>query len=119
MSIQKEIQQAVNKTIPIVSASIRRAGDSLAAVAEKIIQLLDRISLDISKKYMPQLDVARRHIDQYSPYRYYLGLGTACILLTVLMCLFFGLCCGIFGKRPDGYGDDCCNKGAGARFLMM
>lgn len=35
------------------------------------------------------------------------------------MCLTFGLLCGICGKRPDGYGDDCCNKGSGSRFLMM
>lgn len=51
--------------------------------------------------------------------RYYLGLGISGILLTVLMCLTCGLLCGICGKRPDGYGDDCCNKGSGARFLMM
>lgn len=30
-----------------------------------------------------------------------------------------GLLCGICGKRPDGYGDDCCNKGAGSKFLML
>lgn len=35
------------------------------------------------------------------------------------MCLTSGLFCGICGKRPDGYGDDCCNKGSGARFLML
>lgn len=52
-------------------------------------------------------------------FRYYLGLGISGILLTVLMCLTCGLLCGICGKRPDGYGDDCCNKGSGARFLMM
>ncbi|XP_058796560.1 prominin-like protein isoform X2 [Phymastichus coffea] len=119
MNIQKEIQQAVNKTIPIVSASIRRAGDSLTEQAKQIMQLIDRLNLDIRKKYIPQLDVARRYIDQYSPYRYYSGLSTSCVLLMVLMCLTFGLCCGICGKRPDGYGDDCCNKGSGARFLML
>ncbi|XP_011499437.1 PREDICTED: prominin-like protein isoform X1 [Ceratosolen solmsi marchali] len=119
MNIQKEIQQAVNQTIPIVSASIRRAGESLATVASNIIQLIDRLNIDIDKKYVPQLEFARRHIEQYSPYRYYLGLGISSILLTVLMCLSFGLLCGICGKRPDGYGDDCCNKGSGARFLMM
>lgn len=52
-------------------------------------------------------------------FRYYLGLSISGILLTVLMCLTCGLLCGICGKRPDGYGDDCCNKGSGARFLMM
>ncbi|KAG7210464.1 hypothetical protein KM043_011990 [Ampulex compressa] len=119
LKIQKDIQHAVNQTIPVVSASIRRAGDFLAGIAQNITALIDRINVDIDRVYIPHLDVARNHIDQYSPYRYYLGLGISGILLTVLMCLTFGLLCGICGKRPDGYGDDCCNKGSGARFLMM
>ena len=41
------------------------------------------------------------------------------VLLSVLTCVTFGLLCGICGKRPDGYDDDCCDKGNGARFLMM
>uniref|UniRef100_A0ABD2WAD6 Prominin-like protein n=1 Tax=Trichogramma kaykai TaxID=54128 RepID=A0ABD2WAD6_9HYME len=119
MNIQKEIQQAVNQTIPVVSASIRRAGDSLAGVSNNIVQMVDRLSMDIDKNYLPQLDYAKRHIDQYSHYRYYLGLSISSILLTVFSCLTFGLFCGVCGKRPDGYDDDCCNKGSGARFLMM
>jgi prominin 1 len=70
MNIQKEIQQAVNQTIPVVSASIRRAGESLANIANNIIQLIDRLNVDIDKKYTPQIEFARRHIEQYSPYRY-------------------------------------------------
>ncbi|XP_043250359.1 prominin-like protein isoform X4 [Colletes gigas] len=119
LKIQKDIQHAVNQTIPVVSASIRRFGNFASSIAENITALLDRTSLLIDGVYMPRLDVAQTHIDQYSPYRYYLGLGISGIVLTVLMCLTFGLFCGICGKRPDGYGDDCCNKGSGARFLMM
>lgn len=119
LKIQKDIQHAVNQTIPVVSASIRRAGDSLAGAANNMTSVLDRITVDIDKVYIPHLEFARDHIEQYSPYRYYLGLGISGILLTVLMCLTFGLLCGICGKRPDGYGDDCCNKGSGSRFLMM
>ncbi|KAK2575115.1 hypothetical protein KPH14_008839 [Odynerus spinipes] len=119
LKIQKDIQHAVNQTIPVVSASIRRAGDFLASIANNMTSLLDRINSDIDRVYIQHLEVARNYIVQYSPYRYYLGLGISGILLTVLMCLTFGLLCGICGKRPDGYGDDCCNKGSGARFLMM
>lgn len=118
-NIQKEIQHAVNETIPIVKDAIQRAGKSIAGLDSEVVQLIDRIQRDIDRKYMPQLDLAKRHIDQFSPYRYYLGLGISAILLIVLTCLTFGLLCGICGKRPDGYGDDCCNKGSGARFLMM
>lgn len=41
------------------------------------------------------------------------------MLLTIFTLLTFGLLCGICGKRPDGFGDDCCNKGTGGRFLMI
>nr|XP_012152652.1 PREDICTED: prominin-like protein isoform X3 [Megachile rotundata] len=119
LKIQKDIQHAVNQTIPVVSASIRRAGVFLTDLADNMTMLIDRINVDIDKIYIKNMDVVRTHIDQYAPYRYYLGLGISGILLTVLMCLTFGLFCGICGKRPDGYGDDCCNKGSGARFLMM
>ncbi|EFN62090.1 Prominin-like protein [Camponotus floridanus] len=119
LKIQKDIQHAVNQTIPVVSASIRRACNFLASIANNMTAIIDRINVDIDRVYIPHLEVARNNIDQYSPYRYYLGLGISGILLTVLMCLTCGLLCGICGKRPDGYGDDCCNKGSGARFLMM
>ncbi|KAJ8664265.1 hypothetical protein QAD02_005927, partial [Eretmocerus hayati] len=118
LNIQKEIQHAVNQTIPVVSASIRRAGDSLAGIANNVTQLIDRINAQIDRDYVPKLDYARQHIDEYSPYRYYFGLGISCILLVILTCLVFGLLCGICGKRPDGYGDDCCDKGSGACSLM-
>ncbi|XP_029169888.1 prominin-like protein isoform X2 [Nylanderia fulva] len=119
LKIQKDIQQAVNQTIPVVSASIRRACNFLAGIANNMTAIIDRINVDIDRVYIRHLEIARNNIDQYSPYRYYLGLGISGILLTVLMCLTCGLLCGICGKRPDGYGDDCCNKGSGARFLMM
>ncbi|XP_034944559.1 prominin-like protein [Chelonus insularis] len=119
LRIQRDIQHAVNRTIPLVSASIRNAGSSLANISKNITSLIDRINKDINKVYIPHLKIAQIHIEKYSIYRYYFGLGISGVLLTVLMCLTFGLLCGICGKRPDGYGDDCCNKGSGARFLMM
>lgn len=62
---------------------------------------------------------AKHLIEEYSKYRFYVGIGQSTILLLVILCITFGLMCGICGKRPDGYDDDCCNKGAGSRFLMM
>ncbi|KAK0097136.1 hypothetical protein PV326_003197 [Microctonus aethiopoides] len=119
LKIQRDIQRAVNQTIPVVSESVRNAGRSLADVSNNITSLIDRINSDINRVYIPHLKYAQDAIDQYSMYRYYLGLGVSGVLLTVLMCLTSGLFCGICGKRPDGYGDDCCNKGSGARFLML
>lgn len=116
--IQDDIQHAVNQTIPVVSTSIKNVGHFLQAQAKTMMTPIDRIEADIDK-LSRHMNVVQTHIDQYSPYRFFLGLGISSILLTVLMCLTFGLFCGICGKRPDGYGDDCCNKGSGARFLMM
>lgn len=59
------------------------------------------------------------YLKQYVPYRYYLGLGISSVLLVITLCVTLGLICGVCGKRPDAYDDDCCNKGAGSRFLMM
>lgn len=65
------------------------------------------------------INEAERYIKEYSKYRYYVGLIQSSILLLVLVCITFALMCGVCGKRPDGYDDDCCNKGAGSRFLMI
>ncbi|XP_053593679.1 prominin-like protein isoform X3 [Microplitis demolitor] len=119
LKIQRDIQQAVNETIPVVSASIENAGHSLASASNNITSLIDKINKDINKVYIPYLKIAQDNIEGYSIYRYYLGLGVSSVLLTILTFLTFGLLCGICGKRPDGFGDDCCNKGTGARFLMM
>lgn len=64
-------------------------------------------------------DIADEYIRDYSIYNYYIGLALSSTLLLVLLCVVLGLLCGICGKRPDGYGDDCCNKGAGSRFLLL
>jgi len=75
LKIQKDIQHAVNQTIPVVSASIRRACDYLASVASNMTALIDRINVDIDRVYIRHLEVARVNIDQYSPYRYVMWKG--------------------------------------------
>ncbi|XP_044575235.1 prominin-like protein [Cotesia glomerata] len=119
LKIQRNIQQAVNETIPVVSASIENAGRSLASASKNITSLIDKINKEITKVYIPHLKIAQDNIEEYSIYRYYFGLGVSSVLLTIFTLLTFGLLCGICGKRPDGFGDDCCNKGTGGRFLMI
>ena len=69
LKIQKDIQRAVNQTIPVVSASIRKAGESLANAAFNITSVIDRINHDINRVYKPHLKISKDHIDQYSFYR--------------------------------------------------
>ncbi|KAL3311106.1 hypothetical protein Ciccas_010319 [Cichlidogyrus casuarinus] len=50
-------------------------------------------------------------------YRYYVGYGILCIPSLIALCLYFGVCFGICGRRPrpnSGF----CNKNVGANFLL-
>lgn len=69
LRIQKDIQHAVNETIPVVSSSIRRAGDALESAARNITNLIDSFIFEITKYHIPGFDRAKSYIDQYSPYR--------------------------------------------------
>lgn len=68
--IQRDIQQEVDQTIPVVSASIRNAGRGLASVSNNITKLIDNLNSDINRVYIPHLKIAQDNIDQYSLYRY-------------------------------------------------
>lgn len=70
LKIQKDIQHAVNQTIPVVSASIRRSCNFLTNIAHNMTALIDRLNADIDRYYIPYLDDARGTIDQFSPYRF-------------------------------------------------
>lgn len=70
MKIQKDIQHAVNQTIPIVSASIRRAGDSLAQMANNITTYLDKGAAQIDRTFIREINHKAVYIEQYSPYRF-------------------------------------------------
>lgn len=83
-------------------------------ITDVITDVKDNI---IGKSYR-NIDTMDKNLKKYSPYRHYSGVALSCILLFVTILIAFGLICGICGKRPDSYSDDCCNKGAGSRFLI-
>lgn len=84
-----------------------------------ITKQIDAVSNVIGNNSYKHFDTADKYIEEYGKYSYYVGIAVSSTLLLILMCVVFGLFCGICGKRPDGYGDDCCNKGAGSRFLIL
>ncbi|XP_055688743.1 prominin-like protein isoform X2 [Lutzomyia longipalpis] len=117
--VKKKINDVIGENIPRVSMAINEAGLAMRDVSNEVTKTIDRIS-DLSGNYTYKyFDMADDYIREYSVYRYYAGLAISSVLLLILLCISMGLLCGICGKRPDGYGDDCCNKGAGGRFLMM
>lgn len=116
--IRENINKTIYDNIPDVTNSIRRAGIAMRNISNEIQRTLDKISnaSSTSEQHFRTADI---YIKEYYVYGYYALLGISSVLLLVLMCMACGLLCGICGKRPDGYGDDCCNKGAGARFLIL
>ncbi|XP_075164037.1 prominin-like isoform X3 [Haematobia irritans] len=119
----KEMRTHLNNTIanytPQIIDAITKAGNGLQKVSNDIKGELDKVSRTIGSNTKKYTNIADNYLAEYGPYRFYMGIGVCSILLLILVCLVAALLCGICGKRPDGYGDDCCNKGSGSRFLMF
>ncbi|XP_055619543.1 prominin-like protein isoform X3 [Toxorhynchites rutilus septentrionalis] len=118
-SLKQTLKRTVRESIPLVTAAADSTGQAIKSASDELTSKLNSVSNVVGNNSYRHLDTADDYIVRYSIYRYYVGLGVSSALLLILMCLVFGLLCGICGKRPDGYGDDCCNKGAGGRFLMF
>lgn len=118
-SLKQTLKRTVRESIPLVTAAADSTGQAIKSASDELTSKLNSVSNVVGNNSYRHLDTADDYIVRYSIYRYYVGLGVSSVLLLILMCLVFGLLCGICGKRPDGYGDDCCNKGAGGRFLML
>lgn len=117
--IKDDISKSISKNIPDIRAALNKTGVEISKVSKQLTEQLQRTSAITGNNSYKHFEKADYYINKYSDYRYYAGLGISIVLLLILMFIVFGLMCGICGKRPDGYGDDCCNKGAGGRFLMM
>lgn len=118
-NLKLTLKRTVRDSIPMVTAAADSTGGAIKSASDELTSRLNSVSYLIGNNTYKHLETADDYIVQYSIYRYYVGLGVSSVLLLILMCLVCGLLCGICGKRPDGYGDDCCNKGAGGRFLMF
>ncbi|XP_035914409.1 LOW QUALITY PROTEIN: prominin-like protein, partial [Anopheles stephensi] len=117
--LKSTLKQTVLENIPKVQSASDSTGNAIREVSNMLNSRLNNVADTLGNNSYKHLDTADEYIEQYSIYRYYAGLGISSVLLLILICLVFGLLCGICGKRPDGYGDDCCNKGAGGRFLIF
>lgn len=117
--IKDQIQRKVTAQLEEVRKAIKQAGAEIDKNVKNVSDVLHSTSRAIHSTADEPLNLADYYIHRYGPYQYYAGLTVSCILLSISICLAFGLLCGICGKRPDGYTDDCCNKGAGGKCLMM
>ena len=116
-SLEARIQEEVSEVAPGVRAGLRSMGAELKERAGEVRLTLGGIDVEPLKADLPKLDEMGQ---QWVEYRFYVGLGMASTLLLILICLVLGLFYGFCGKRPGGlYGDDCCNRGTGASFLLL
>lgn len=117
--VKQRVASEINDNVNRVKEALTSSGKAMQQLAAKIDKELASVSRDAGDLTDEHLQTADKYLREYGEYRYYVGLGISSLLLLILICVICGLLCGICGKRPDGYGDDCCNKGAGGRFLMM
>ncbi|XP_055382529.1 prominin-like protein isoform X2 [Condylostylus longicornis] len=117
--MKTSLNDAIMTNIPKVNDAVTKAGDAIKQLSNQLANYMDTMSNVIGNKTDYYTYEADKYLDEYSIYRFYIGVAISSVLLLVLCALTVALLCGICGKRPDGYGDDCCNKGSGARFLML
>lgn len=87
--------------------------ENLDSVTSSVTDVKKQIDLSASSA----IKTLQEFIDNNAKYRFYFGVTISCALLSIVVFIFFGLICGVCGKRPDGYSDNCCNKGTGSNFL--
>ncbi|KAF0301499.1 Prominin-like protein [Amphibalanus amphitrite] len=114
--LSDRIQAEVAAVVPEVRRRIVQAGGQLRDIAANVSSVLDQVRLDDAHKALTE---ANGYLEQFGPFRYYLYLILSSMVLIITFCLVMGLFCGFCGRRPGNvYGDDTCNKGAGANFLL-
>lgn len=117
--IQQEIQNAVKDLIPQISQNMGRAGLAIREQSRRINRILRNVNAAVMNHSSKAVDMGEKVITEYGYYRYYMGLSVSSVMLLILLCCTLGLFYGFCGKRPDGYGDDCCTRATGSRFLIL
>lgn len=116
--IQTQINDRLTDGLDEASAQIKEAAKIINENLDTITSAVNDVTTQIDSATNPVLDSLRSAINENGDRRYYVGLTVSCVLLLVTVCIVFGLICGVCGKRPDGYSDNCCNKGTGSSFLL-
>ncbi|XP_063618693.1 prominin-like protein [Cydia splendana] len=118
-NIQAGIQRSVDDHIPNVKEALAETGRKLKSMADRVTALSNNASAKIQEHSAGVADHVQEYYEAYGPYRRHAGRAAAASLLLITCVVAWGLVCGVCGKRPDVYGaSDCCNKGAGSRYLL-
>ncbi|XP_018571677.1 prominin-like protein isoform X3 [Anoplophora glabripennis] len=117
-NIEQQISERLDDTLSSAKEKVNEAGVTIKNNLDNITSVISDVQDQIGGSIDPVIRDLNNYIRDYGQYRYYGGLAISCILLLVTICIALGLICGICGKRPDRYNDNCCNKGAGSQFLI-
>ncbi|XP_030758746.1 prominin-like protein isoform X4 [Sitophilus oryzae] len=117
-NVKKQIADSLKTGIGSAKSQITKSGQDIKTKMNDVTDMINEFQTSLTSTTKEPLEKANDYIAKYGMYRYYAGLTVACVLLLVTVCIALGLICGICGKRPDGFSDNCCNKGAGSQFLI-
>lgn len=116
--VKLDIESSVGDLRPKIKDEIRKMGKKLEEKAGQIKEFLSNVQSGF-RSINQKVPETQPILDEYGVYVYYIGLGMSCLVLLVLSCHILGLFYGFCGKRPGNvYGDDCCNRGTGANWLL-
>lgn len=113
-----DIENSVGDLRPKIKQEIRRMGKQLEEKADQIQGFLNEVQSGFTTVHR-DIPKVQPVLEEYDLYLYYIGLGMSCLVLLILSCHILGLFYGFCGKRPGNvYGDECCNRGTGANWLL-
>ncbi|CAH0563886.1 unnamed protein product [Brassicogethes aeneus] len=116
--VKKTIHSEFQKNIHQAQKHLANAGRTIDENLKMITNTIDDMRDTLDNTADPYLEKGDFYMKKYGVYVHSVGTGIACSLLAIAIFITLGLIWGICGKRPDGYNDNCCNKGAGSKLLI-
>ncbi|XP_019762010.1 prominin-like protein isoform X2 [Dendroctonus ponderosae] len=116
-NIRVSLSDALNKGLNEAKTQLANGQTIITENLDSVTGSVNDVKKQIDSSASNAIKSSQQFIDNNGKYRFYFGVTISCALLSIVVFIFFGLICGVCGKRPDGYSDNCCNKGTGSNFL--
>lgn len=113
-SIGIQFDREIERTRREVNTKFAQVAVELQQIANDAQQQLRKIDVSDMKQ---KVDDVEPYVEQVEFYRWIGGLCICSILALMVFCFMIGLCFGLFGKRPDYFEEDCCNRAVGAKMF--